>query len=187
MALTDIAHSYITEHFDQPGREKILAVDATCGNGYDTEFLCTLGFQQVLAFDIQQRAIEITRYRLEQSGLLNAQLICKSHDQIEAEVMARAQRIDCAMFNLGYLPHGDKAITTQGESTLAGISQTMNNLSKNGVITILCYPGHENGAREHAMLAKKFASLPSIWKISLFESQRPTESTPLLYVLVKDD
>jgi hypothetical protein len=187
MALTDTAHQIISQHCAQSALEKVLAIDATCGNGYDTEFLCSLGFEQVLAFDIQQRAIAITRHRLQESGLVNAQLLCKSHDQIEAEVLARAQRIDCAMFNLGYLPHGDKTITTQSESTLVGISQTMNNLSAGGIITILCYPGHENGAKEHAALAKKFESLSATWAVRLFQSQRPTETTPVLYALVKSE
>ena len=44
------------------------AIDATCGNGHDTEFLCrTVGpAGRVLALDIQPAAIASTRARLEQ-------------------------------------------------------------------------------------------------------------------------
>ena len=65
MALTRLAHQLIKEHFESSGANRGLAVDATCGNGFDTEFLCRLGFKQVIGFDIQARAIEITRHRLE--------------------------------------------------------------------------------------------------------------------------
>ena len=44
-----------------------ICIDATMGNGYDTEFLCTLAGEEgrVLAFDIQKAAVEHTRKRLQ--------------------------------------------------------------------------------------------------------------------------
>lgn len=183
MALTDQAHLLIEHHFTQWTQEKSLAIDATCGNGNDTEFLCSLGFDHVLAFDIQPRAIDATRQRLERAGFKNATLLCKSHRQIETEVIARNRRINCAMFNLGYLPRGDKAVTTQAESTLAAISQSMNNLADTGIITVLCYPGHPNGAFERDQLRATFDNLQSPWSLDIHHSESATQSTPVLYVL----
>ena len=48
-----------------------LCVDATCGNGGDTAFLCglTAPAGRVLAFDVQPEAIRSTRTRLEQANV----------------------------------------------------------------------------------------------------------------------
>ena len=48
------------------------AVDATMGNGHDTQFLCELVGESghVFAFDIQEQAVENTRRRLMEAGLL---------------------------------------------------------------------------------------------------------------------
>ena len=57
-----------------------LCIDATCGNGGDTAFLCRLVGPEgrVLGFDIQPEAIASTRARLETQGLA-AELFCDSH------------------------------------------------------------------------------------------------------------
>ena len=48
-------------------------VDATMGNGHDTQMLCeTVGpGGRVYAFDVQAQAVEETRKRLREQGLLN--------------------------------------------------------------------------------------------------------------------
>ena len=65
--------------------EKATLCDFTMGNGHDTEYLCRLSRGgKVYAFDIQQQAVENTRKRLEEAGLLdNAVLIHDSHANAE--------------------------------------------------------------------------------------------------------
>ena len=55
-----------------------LCVDATCGNGGDTAFLCRLTAPEgrVLGFDIQPEAIASTRARLEQAGVPAGSMPC---------------------------------------------------------------------------------------------------------------
>ena len=65
MSLTDDAHALLEAHFDN--KPKQIAVDATCGNGFDTEFLVNVGFIKVHAFDIQAVAINTTRNRLSEN------------------------------------------------------------------------------------------------------------------------
>ena len=58
-----------------------LCIDATCGNGGDTMFLCGLSAGsggRVLGFDIQPEAIASTRARLARKGY-TAELHCDSH------------------------------------------------------------------------------------------------------------
>lgn len=60
-----------------------LCIDATCGNGGDTAFLCgiTAPEGKVVGFDVQEAAIASTRKHLEQLGVPAAryELHCQSH------------------------------------------------------------------------------------------------------------
>jgi hypothetical protein len=57
-------------------------------------------------------------------------------------------RVGAIMFNLGYLPGGDKALTTEPETTLAALEHAVHYLRPGGVITVVQYVGHEGGAAE---------------------------------------
>ena len=86
-----------------------LCVDATCGNGGDTAFLCNLTAPagRVLAFDVQPEAIRSTRARLEQADVPadRYSLICGSHADLLQYVQPGTA--DAVMFNFGWLPGAD--------------------------------------------------------------------------------
>ena len=65
--VTEFAHKFIEEQV-KPGD---ICIDATAGNGNDTEFLCRLvgTTGRVYAFDIQKEALEHTASRLRENGL----------------------------------------------------------------------------------------------------------------------
>lgn len=67
LSAVQLCHEFLTAHL-QPGG---LYVDATCGNGHDTAFLCRLAGPtgRVLALDIQPAAVENTNTRLGAAGL----------------------------------------------------------------------------------------------------------------------
>ena len=58
---------YSHEMFRLLAKEGGTYIDATMGNGYDTLFLCRMAGETgtVLAFDIQQQALEATKTRLK--------------------------------------------------------------------------------------------------------------------------
>ncbi|ASJ54265.1 MULTISPECIES: tRNA (mnm(5)s(2)U34)-methyltransferase [Brevibacillus] len=122
-------------------------VDATMGNGNDTLFLAQLVQEEgkVIAFDIQPQAIEKTRERLEREGLANrVEMKLASHEEIDKlEISAAA-----IMFNLGYLPGGDKEITTQASSTIQAIQSGLRVLRPGGIMTVMIYWGHPAGETE---------------------------------------
>ena len=133
-------------------REAILpgmtVVDATMGNGGDTQRLCELVGEtgRVYAFDVQPQALEKTRARLEAAGLLpRATLILAGHERVREYV---AEPIDAAVFNLGWLPGGDKSITTQVDTTLTALDACLALLKPHGLLTLCAYPGHGEGAEE---------------------------------------
>ena len=123
-------------------------IDATMGNGHDTQWLCELVGEtgHVYAFDIQPSAVEHTKSRLEAAGLLDrATLICDGHQNVRKHVEGP---VDAVLFNLGWLPGGDHSCTTRLETTLAAVSECLELLAPGGLMTLCAYPGHEEGARE---------------------------------------
>lgn len=135
------------------------AVDFTMGNGYDTEFLCrTVGESgHVYAFDVQKQAVESTAKRLQEVGCpQNYTLIHDSHHNVKNYVKTP---IRAGMFNLGWLPGGDKSITTMRETTMPAIEAAIDLLDEDGIINIAIYPGHEEGDLEGKMIVDYLSGL----------------------------
>ncbi len=83
-------------------------IDATMGKGNDTLFLCELAGEngKVLAFDIQQEALDATRELLRTHGKeQQAELILDGHEHMDRYAMEESTDVIC--FNFGYLPGGD--------------------------------------------------------------------------------
>lgn len=178
MALTHTAHCLITAHFaDKP---RGVAVDATLGNGHDAAFLLGLDFHQVIGFDVQARALENTRQRLSDERLKTLTLVLDGHQHIEQYV---SEPIDCVMFNFGYLPGGDKNNTTQSDTSITAIQRASKLLSQHGLITLLCYPGHTEGAVEHTTIKELLKSYNNDWHVDTHLSNAPNSTSPILYTL----
>ena len=129
-----------------------VAVDFTMGNGHDTLFFSqTVGESgHVYAFDIQPDALISTKKRLVENGACeNYTLICDSHHNAKKYIDGK---IKAGMFNLGYLPGGDKSKHTMYETTLTAVKHGIELLKGGGVLVISVYPGHEEGRREGEML-----------------------------------
>lgn len=134
-------------------------VDFTAGNGHDTLWLAEkVGPSgKVYAFDIQSAACENTKNRLEESGLTkNWEIICDSHANVKEYIK---EPIRAGVFNLGYLPGGDKSKTTLRESTKKAVEGALDLLSDDGILLIAIYPGHAEGEKEGEMLAGMLSEL----------------------------
>lgn len=143
--VTDWCHSQAERYI----RKGDLCIDATMGNGNDTEFLCRAVGEtgRVLAFDIQQAALERTQKRLrEKFDFCNYELILESHERMN--VYAEAQSAGCIMFNLGYLPSGDHRLATRPESTLKALELALGLIRRGGVISVCIYSGGDSGFEE---------------------------------------
>lgn len=139
--------------------EGAIVVDATMGNGHDTEFLAKLvgPSGHVYAFDIQEAAVTATGRRLAEAELADrCTLILDGHQNIPAHVR---EPIDGAMFNLGWLPGSPHETFTRFETTRAGIEGALSLLKKGGLVTVCVYPGHEEGQREKDLLVDWISSL----------------------------
>lgn len=121
-----------------------VCIDMTVGNGNDTLFLAKIA-KHVYGFDIQKEAIIQTKQRLEEEKLNNVTLYLDNHAHLSSYGFCFIKGI---IFNLGYLPHGDKKITTQPDTTILALQQALSCLKKDGVCVCVIYPGHEEGLKE---------------------------------------
>jgi ubiquinone/menaquinone biosynthesis C-methylase UbiE len=123
-------------------------LDCTVGNGNDTVLLARLvgNTGKVYGFDIQKEALEITLESLSCENIDNrVKLIEDSNENIDLYIK---ESLDFIIYNLGYLPKGDKNIKTSKESTLKSLQKSIRLLKVNGIILVTCYVGHEGGLEE---------------------------------------
>ena len=72
-----------------------------------------------------------------------------SHSDIESFLSNDLKaKFTAAMFNLGYLPRGNQEIITQPQTTLSAICKIFEYIKPGGLISVLCYRGHEGGKKE---------------------------------------
>ena len=160
------------------------AIDATMGNGHDTKWLCELAGESghVYAFDIQQQAVESTHNRLESAKLSDRATLIHAGHECMAEYVNEA--VDAIVFNLGWLPSGDKSITTLTPTTLAAVDAATKLLSPSGLMTICIYPGHDEGAKEREALLAWAASLPhTIFDVMLRQYLNQPGDPPLMIAI----
>lgn len=165
-----------------------IAVDATCGNGFDTLFLAEQVGRSGLVYgvDIQSRAIETVRAKLLEAGTLpQCRLVVGSHSQLNAMIEPEhVGGVSVVMFNLGYLPLGDKSIVTKPETTLAGLDQAFEMLLPGGFLSVLAYPGHPGGREESQCVADWIAKHTDELQSQRFQDPRNSNS-PVLWALTK--
>lgn len=146
-------------------REGDFAIDATCGNGHDTLSLALAVGESgsVLALDLQEEAVEATKALLDLYGHEN--VIVRRENFINlneaAEETCPGRRPSAVIFNLGYLPGGDKTVTTKKEDTLKGAAQALELIMPGGIVTMVLYSGHLEGKEEKAALLEMAENLPS--------------------------
>lgn len=147
MRLTELAQAAVRELL-RPGD---LAIDATAGNGHDTLFLAQVVGAEgtVWACDVQEPAIAATRMLLAIEGHRHVELFREDHSQLASRLPESARgQISAVMFNLGYLPGGDKSVTTLADSTRTALDSLWDFVRPGGIVTILAYPGHAGGEAE---------------------------------------
>ncbi len=153
--LLSLQKQFILTHL----HEGDVAVDFTMGNGHDTEFLSkTVGESgRVFAFDIQEQAVASTAENLKKSGCpQNYTLIRDSHHNAKKYVDTP---IKAGMFNLGYLPGGNKSITTMRETTLPAIEAAIELMDRDAIILVAVYPGHAEGDAEGKLICEYLSGL----------------------------
>lgn len=163
-------------------------IDATLGNGHDTLFLAKLVGSEgkVFGFDIQKDAIESTKERLAKSDLSKqVELIHDGHESMTKHI-PEDKKVSAVMFNLGYLPKGDKNIVTKAETTVMAIQQSLSLIKKGGVVSIMVYYGHPgtNGEKEAVDELVREISQDEFESLS-YKFVNQINNPPYLYIIKK--
>lgn len=183
----DLAHSYWRALL-QPGDT---VIDTTCGNGFDTSFLAGILSTEgrLIALDKQAAAIQTTR-----------DLIAKEHgDAVAARIEFTQgchsvfpenilpESVKLIVYNLGYLPKGDKSIITQTETTLQSLSYALKLVQPGGAVSITCYSGHPGGDTEEAAVMAFCQALPQDTWNAVAHVRLNKPKAPSLILLQKKD
>ena len=156
MKITSLAHEYWSK-IVSPGDR---VIDATCGNGMDMLALSKLldGQGELIGYDIQKEAIQKSEALLKKSLTHDQFQIIAFHHQSHETFLEKSAKL--IVYNLGYLPGGDKSITTQTETTLQSFQSACDVILPGGTISVMCYVGHEEGKREEGAIREFVQALP---------------------------
>ena len=149
LSILNRARSLMKENLKQND----LVVDATLGQGKDSLFLLEIIEKgHLFGFDIQKEAIKKSKELLKEYK--NYTLFNTGHENMFKNLKEYENKISLIVFNLGYLPKGNKEITTKKETTIKAIKQGIKLLNKKGHIVITIYPGHKEGLKEQKEIIK---------------------------------
>jgi len=142
-------------------------VDCTCGRGNDTLFFARI-CKRVYSFDIQEEALASAKKLMSENNISWSEYPL-GEDVCEEEVYEKDKVIfikdnhanmrlyvkkapAVIIFNLGYLPGGDKKVTTLPENSLKAVDAALELVREGGLVCITMYPGHEKGREERNLL-----------------------------------
>lgn len=184
----DLAHHY-WKSLVKPGD---IVIDATCGNGNDILVLANLALTNeneglVFGIDSQAEAIESTRQHLiasiDEKIINHIILLHQCHSTFPDSLSSES--VSLIVYNLGYLPKGNKTLTTMTPTTLQSLQQALRLIKSGGAISLTCYPGHDEGKREEDAVKEFAASLdPRQWSCC-YHSWLNRRNAPSLLLLQK--
>lgn len=178
--ITEYCHHFLEEFI----AEGDICIDATAGNGNDTEFLCrSVGDAgKVYAFDIQKDAIDHTRARLEEAGISErAELILDGHEKMATYVK---EEVSVIVFNFGYLPGGDHQIATKPLTSIPAIEAGLSLLKVNGIMNLCIYSGGDTGYEERDEILSYLKELDSRKWLVIMSSYYNRKNDPPIPVFI---
>lgn len=178
---TELAHTILRDVI----REGDRVVDATAGNGHDTVFLARYVGEsgEVIAYDIQPRAIASAQQRVAAEGLAaRVRWHLQSHATMADDLAPGSAR--AIVFNLGYLPGDNHDVTTETQETLKALAAAGTVLQAGGCLSILCYPGHEEGTNE-AQQVEAWATHLDRWRVAKYAMLGTKTPAPFLLIAHK--
>lgn len=180
-------HPLIDQYLDLFILPHSVVIDATLGNGHDSykmaQKMNTCG--KLYGFDIQKTAIENSQALLNKLSENGPQvvLIEDSHANFHDHIN---EPIDFIIYNLGYLPKGDKEITTLADSTLKSVQAGLELLASNGKMLIAVYHGHDAGKAEKIALENYLSKLDQAhFHVFKQEFINQKNNPPLIYLIEK--
>ncbi|MDO5754901.1 MAG: class I SAM-dependent methyltransferase [Tissierellia bacterium] len=158
-----------------------ICVDMTLGHGKDSLWILKQIPQGFLyGFDLQEKAIRSSAKLL--SDFTNKRLIHDSHENVDKYI----KEANLFIYNLGYLPGGDKTITTDKITVYRSLKKAMDLLLPKGLIIMTFYPGHPSGKEEEMYLLKKIKEFDQKqWNCMKYDFINQKNNPPFVLVLEK--
>ena len=189
LKLTQLAHNTM-QFFLEKGD---IVIDATLGNGKDALFLAAIIGKRgtLIGFDIQEQAITETKRLFDKAKKERGEIFAsleihqKSHCQMKKILGQRKAKV--IVFNLGYLPKGDKNIITQTNTTLKALKNASQVLREDGLLSITCYTGHLKGKEEAKAVEKECQSWGETWCLLKTEITNAQKAPYLLQIIKKEN
>ncbi len=158
--------------------------DATCGNGRDTLLLAQLVGEagRVWAFDLQEVALAAAKELLAAHGVLDrVELVRAGHERLAAEVVDGS--LAAVVFNLGYLPGGDRRVITRPATTLPALAAALGLLAPGGLLLVVIYTDHD-GAREEEEAVTNWATALEPRSFNVWASRQLNRSAAAPYLVL---
>lgn len=109
-SMVDLSHEFLLPAL----HSQAICIDATLGHGKDATFFLEQGVHKVYGFEIQEEVGRETENKIHNSRL---HVLLKGHEHLDCII----EDIDAIIFNFGYCPHGNKAITTLANTSLTAV------------------------------------------------------------------
>ena len=164
-----------------------LYLDATCGNGHDTQFLCTLAGPagHVLGLDIQQQAVDNTNARLAAAGY-GAVGRAVLHDHARLAELVQPGTADCVLFNFGWLPGAEHDVHSTADGSVPALRAALEALRPGGVLAAVLYSGKVIGDAEKQAALAFFKALPlTRYTVLVCEFANWAQTAPLPCFVIK--
>lgn len=139
--------------------------DATLGKGRDAIALARLVGEtgRVVGIDAKEAAVH------EAKRLAEIELTAREREALDLRHGDHAALLHyvpkgqakLVAFNLGYMPGSDKSVRTKPETTLPALEQAIEALAPGGLLSVLCYLGHDGGREESERVEGYLSDLPS--------------------------
>lgn len=175
MRVTDLVKIII----DQKKDAKI-AADMTVGRGNDSKYILDkTEVEKLYGFDIQKEAELEARKLIGKDSRFIFHL--QSHEKVDEYIK---EGLDLVVFNLGYLPGGNKEITTNYKSTIKSLEKTLGLMNPDGLIILTIYPGHPAGKIESEKIEEYLAKIdPKKYAVMKLAYQNRPNNPPYIMVI----
>ena len=152
-SMVDLSHEFLKPVL----HKQAICVDATLGQGKDTDFFLSQNVHKVYGFEIQRDVFESTKERLDDQRTCFYNV---GHEHMKEYIH---EEVDAILFNFGYFPKGDLKITTQSSSSVSAVRQALNLLKVKGRMALVMYP-HDTGKEEAICVEEFLKTQTSVYK-----------------------
>jgi hypothetical protein len=123
----------------------------------------------------------------EQVAMEQVILTALSHEKMESLIPGTMHgQIAAIMFNLGYLPGGERSLITRTDTTIEALNAALRLLRSGGILTIVVYPGHPGGDEESVAIQAWAAQLQmSSYQVTSYQFLNATTEPPYLIAIYK--